>query len=435
MKQKFVKSRPAIFFLKLIKFIHQIVVHRFYGYDFKQLSIESTEALEHRFKFYFALTNGFDQNIDKIIEMEQKINFGTWLIRFGYLVSMLRAIAIINIHDETAIYFGDSAYGSNDRDYLWIVIIVGVTVMVMCHEIVLIVEKKGGFVGEPSRIKVLLKNGFSHFPFVKPRQKDFCRFFYLLSAFHNIALTMLVPYIVILYNYELCICIYNYFSLKTIICEIVWTLTLTPLVIYLAVQELCYGSLFYIYVGVFYFHMNSLKNATSWLLESIDKPQNTDIKFIAKNALLLFNKMDSYSSKVRSLVLYFYTGVAFQSLWFIHFSIIVGNHSVVMDILIALLGIFIILYNLIISLFSAQLNNKVRSLYSMWHKIYCKSKSNAIMKLKMIEILNRITLSSTGVQIGDFGLITNQFVLVFFLEFVSTIMMFKVNFGSFFAKQ
>uniref|UniRef100_T1JVD4 Gustatory receptor n=1 Tax=Tetranychus urticae TaxID=32264 RepID=T1JVD4_TETUR len=429
MKQNFIK----LIFFDLIKLLKLIFTKQFHEHDFKQVSIESIEMLEHRFKFYLALRHGFDQNIDKTTKMNQKKDFGHWMLRFWYLVGMLRALVVLNIHDETAIYFGDLAYGSKDRDFLWIIIIVGVTIMAMCHELVLIVENRDGFVGEPARIKVLLKNGFSHFPFVKPQQKDFCRFFYFIGEFHNFAIIMVVPYIWILYNYELVICVYKNLSLKTIFFEITWTLTLTPLVSYYAVHLLCYGALFCIYAGVFYYHMDSLVNATSALLASIDKTHNTDIKFVIEHTLILFNEIDFYSSRVRSLLFYFYTGVAFQSLWFIHFGVIVGNHSVVMDILIATLGIVIVVYNLIISLFSAQLNNKVASLYPMWHQIYCKSRATTIMKFKMVEILNRLTLPTTGVQIGDFGLVTKEFVLIFFLEFISTIMMFKVNFGSFFS--
>uniref|UniRef100_T1KUR0 Odorant receptor n=1 Tax=Tetranychus urticae TaxID=32264 RepID=T1KUR0_TETUR len=432
MKQKLAKPRLALLLSDLWKFVQLIFRQQLHVHDFEQLALRATETVEHQIVFYFALRLGFDQSVEKLEEMKRQFDLKNWLVRFFILINLSRAFFVFSAEGDTAIYLGDPLFASKDRDVLKIVVVVGTAVMYIAHEGVMLVERQGGFVGAAIRIKDLIKNGFSHFPFVAPQQKDFNRTCYYISLFYIFSIPATILYVSILYNYELVINLYNHFSFKTLFFEVAWTLTLTPLVTLLTTQLVFISAVLCFYATVHNFHMESLKNATSLLIKSLNKPYNTDIKFITKHATVLFNEMDLNFRKVRFLVFYFYTGVALQSLWFIQFAIIIGNHSFVMDTLIAGLGIIIITYTLIISLVCARLTNKVGRLYPMWHQVYLKSKATVNMKLKMIEILNRTTLPTTGFQIGDFGLITTQFVLIFLLEFASMMMMLRCNFGSFF---
>uniref|UniRef100_T1KUQ8 Gustatory receptor n=1 Tax=Tetranychus urticae TaxID=32264 RepID=T1KUQ8_TETUR len=432
MKQKLAGSRLVLLFSDLWKFAQLIFRQQLNDHDFEQLALSATETMEHQIVFYFALRLGFDQSVEKLVEMKRQFDLKNWFLRFFILINLSRAYPVFSAEGDTAIYLGDPLFASKDKVVLKIVVVVGTAVMYFAHEGIMLVERQGGFVGEAMRIKDLIKNGFSHFPFVAPQQKDFNRTCYYVCLFWNFSCPLIILYVTILYNYELVINLYNHFSFKTLFFEVAWTLTLTPLVALLAAQLVCLGAVSCLYTTVHHYHMGSLKNATSLLLKSNDKPYNSDIRFITRHATVLFNEMDLNFRKIRFLIFYFYTGVALQSLWFIQFAIIIGNHSVVMDTLIAGLGIIIITHTLIISLVCARLTNKVRRLYPMWHQVYLKSKATIIMKLKMIEILNRTTLPTTGFQIGDFGAITTDFVLIFLLEFASMMMMLSCNFGSFF---
>ncbi|XP_025018375.1 uncharacterized protein LOC112539816 [Tetranychus urticae] len=432
MKQNFAKSRVVLLLSDLWKFVQLIFRQQLNDHDFEQLALGATETLEHQTVFYFALRLGFDQSVEKLEEMKRQFDLKNWVVRFFILINLSRAFFVFSAEGDTAIYLGDPLFASKDRDVLKIVVVVGTAVMYFAHEGIMLVERQGGFVGAAIRIKDLLKKGFSHFPFVEPQQKDFNRTCYYISLFWNFICPMTVLYVTILYNYELVINLYNHFSLKTLFFEVAWTLTLTPLVALLATQLICVAAILCLYATVHHFHMESLINATSLLLKSLDKPYNSDIRFITRHATVLFNELDLNFRKVRFMVFYFYTGVALQSLWFIQFAIIIGNHSIVMDGLIACLGINIIGYTLVISLVCARLTNKVGRLYPMWHQVYLKSEAKINMKLKIIEILNRTTLPTTGFQIGDFGVITTDFVLIFLLEFISMMMMLSCNFGSFF---
>uniref|UniRef100_T1KLJ2 Gustatory receptor n=1 Tax=Tetranychus urticae TaxID=32264 RepID=T1KLJ2_TETUR len=429
---KFFNSPLTAFAYDFIKAVQLNFDKRLHNYDCEQLAFKSLETQEKQVVFTLTLRHGFEQSVDKIIKMRQKIDFGNLLLRIASLVNLVRIILLFSVSYETAIYLGDPLLDSKDRNVLLLVVLVGLTPMYIVHELAVIKENNYGFVSAASDLKVVIKNGFSYFPFVGLEKKPFCRFIYLICAFHNMITPMMIPFITFLYNFELFCNLYNNYSLKTMLFAIPWSFTLTTAVIFLAAQAICYSSICCIYVGLHYFHIKSITNATGFLLQVNDKRNCTDLNCIIGQTLWLFNKIDSTFREIRFIVLFFYNGIALMSCWFLHFGLFTGNHSVVMDFLITWLGFMIISDILAISFFCAAFTNKVDRLYPMWHRMYCKSKTTTAMKLKMIEIFNRIILPTNGIQIGDYGLITKKFVLIFLLEFSTSLMLLRVNFGSYF---
>uniref|UniRef100_T1KG35 Odorant receptor n=1 Tax=Tetranychus urticae TaxID=32264 RepID=T1KG35_TETUR len=432
MVQNILNALYPSFISDLIKVAQLIFINKSYNYDFEQLALESATKLEEQMSFYSVSRYGLDQTFDKIAVINRQFDVGNWLIRVVTLVNLARMIILLKVDDETAIYLGDPLLNSKDKYSLLIVVIVGITAMYVTHECAVFIERGGGFVGAATNVTYLLKNGFSYYPFSQHQKKNFCCFVYLICVFHNSLIFVMYPYIMVLYNHELCWNQYNHFSLKTMLIAVAWTITLTSIVICLGAQMVYHSALCCIIAGIFHFHIKSLTDSTTLLIKCMDKMQIVEVKCVIRQTLQLFNEIDSSFRKIRFIVLYFYTGVALQSIWFLHFGIFTGNHSIVLDTLIAGLGITVITDISAISLFCAALTNKVESLYPKWHRIYSKRKIPIFMKLQIIEILNRITLPTNGIQIGDYGLITKQFVLKFLLEFASMLMLFKCNFGSLF---
>ncbi|XP_053205892.1 uncharacterized protein LOC128390229 isoform X2 [Panonychus citri] len=140
-----------------------------------------------------------------------------------------------------------------------------------------------------------------------------------------------------------------------------------------------------------------------------------------------FNIYEFDFKRLRYLVLYYFTVVAFMADLFIFLGVIIVAHSRLVANMYAVLGLLVLTLSAIGCYFVGDFMTKLETLHRRFHSICCETRLPINIRLKILEIMDRSLGPYNGIKVGDLATITQSFFIIFMLEIAATFMLFVCN--------
>uniref|UniRef100_T1L297 Gustatory receptor n=1 Tax=Tetranychus urticae TaxID=32264 RepID=T1L297_TETUR len=165
----------------------------------------------------------------------------------------------------------------------------------------------------------------------------------------------------------------------------------------------------------------------------LNKPNLREADLIQVNfqVIQVFNHIDKSSRNLNYLLLYLDGLIAIEADIMLLFALIYKLFPDLISKIISFGGIAIHIFLVIGTYWASSYYVKVLSIHGYYTKLILNTRTLCAARFKALEIQDRITMNQTGILIGDFGLITPEFALLFILENINFIMLLTCNINSF----
>uniref|UniRef100_T1L267 Gustatory receptor n=1 Tax=Tetranychus urticae TaxID=32264 RepID=T1L267_TETUR len=164
----------------------------------------------------------------------------------------------------------------------------------------------------------------------------------------------------------------------------------------------------------------------------LNKPplSQVELKQINERVILVFNYVDQLNRQINYLLLFLDGLIAVAGDLLLLFSLIFNLFPDFISKIITFGGILIHFFLVIGNYWASRYYVKVLSVHGYYTKLVLNTQTICSARFKALEIQERINGNKTGIAIGDFGLITPEFALIFILENINFIMLLTCNINS-----
>uniref|UniRef100_T1L292 Gustatory receptor n=1 Tax=Tetranychus urticae TaxID=32264 RepID=T1L292_TETUR len=164
----------------------------------------------------------------------------------------------------------------------------------------------------------------------------------------------------------------------------------------------------------------------------LNKPylSEAELRQINHQVIHVFNNIDDSSRQLKYLLLYLDGLIAIEADIILLFALIYKLFPDFVSKLVSFGGFLIHFFLVIGTYWASSYYIKVLSVHGYYTKLIMNTGKICPARFKALEIQDRINGDKTGIAIGDFGLITPQFALIFILENINFIMLLTCNINS-----
>uniref|UniRef100_T1JYD4 Gustatory receptor n=1 Tax=Tetranychus urticae TaxID=32264 RepID=T1JYD4_TETUR len=440
------------------RFITKTVYHAFLGIPQLNEHHDSTIYALDRFErytiFFCTLRNGFRQyevqprQVSQSTFLRRFFGARNWSIRLASALNFFRFLSLIFIEEEsTRIYLGDNVFRSKDRNSICVLILSSIVVSIFSREWFLHIEA-GHKCTVLNNYDWIRNKGLFDNVYLKMtvnQAKQFRITVHFLLNLYNRIIVVLVPFITILYNLPFLTNPYTYRIPLLAFYGSLWSLTLTWSVVFLANEIFTISGYLFFICAVHYHRIESIIEQCNSKPNSIYSTRREYSSIYLDKSIISWaslctstwtdriNQFEFDFDRLRYLVLYYFTVVAFLGDLFIFLGLVVGAHSKLVANMIAMLGGLILVLCVIACYFTGGFVTKLQLCHRKFHSICCSTKLPILNSLKILEIMDRSLGPRVGIKVGDLTTITQMFFISFILEVGSTLMLFVCNVRGLFA--
>uniref|UniRef100_T1L298 Gustatory receptor n=1 Tax=Tetranychus urticae TaxID=32264 RepID=T1L298_TETUR len=175
--------------------------------------------------------------------------------------------------------------------------------------------------------------------------------------------------------------------------------------------------------------MDSIIDQIKYCLDGSNLSQ-AELRRINYQVIYVLNDIDKSCRNMNYLLLYLDGLIAIEADIMLLFALIYKLFPNVISKLISFGGITIHFFLVIGAYWASSYYVKVISVHGYYTKLILNTRTICPARFKALEIQDRINGNQTGILIGDFGLITPEFALIFILENINFIMLLTCNINS-----
>uniref|UniRef100_T1L293 Gustatory receptor n=1 Tax=Tetranychus urticae TaxID=32264 RepID=T1L293_TETUR len=177
---------------------------------------------------------------------------------------------------------------------------------------------------------------------------------------------------------------------------------------------------------------SSMESAIDHIKYCLNKPFLSQVKLkqINGRVIKVLNAMDKSNRQINYLMLFLDGLIAVAGDLLLLFSLIFNLFPDFISKIITIGGITIHFFLVIGNYWAARYYVKVLSVHGHYTKLVLNTRKIGPARFKALEIQDRINGNKSGFAIGDFGLITPLFALIFILENINFIMLLACNINS-----
>uniref|UniRef100_T1L294 Gustatory receptor n=1 Tax=Tetranychus urticae TaxID=32264 RepID=T1L294_TETUR len=180
------------------------------------------------------------------------------------------------------------------------------------------------------------------------------------------------------------------------------------------------------------FHIARVDSIVDQIKYCLNKPplSQANLRQINERVILVSNYIDKSNGQINYLLLYLDGLIAIEADIMLLFALIYKLFPDFISKLVSFGGITTHFFLVIGTYWASRYHVKVMRIHGYYTKLVLNARANCLAKFKGLEIQDRITENKTGIAIGDFGMITPRFALIFILENINVIMLLTVNINS-----